>query len=86
MDIPDADAATKIVRDKIGILSSRKKQMYPILASVYGNEFDPADHKTLDSIRSMLLEIMHILDASQEGLKMKDFGGHDLTCLSALFA
>jgi len=28
--------------------------MYPILAGIYGDEFDPVDHKTLDSVRSML--------------------------------
>jgi hypothetical protein len=52
--------------------------MYPILAGIYGNEFDPVDHKTLDSVRLMLSEIVHLLDASREGLKVKDFGGHDI--------
>ena len=75
MGLSDADATTIIVRDKIGI----GQQMYPILAGIYGNEFDPVDHKTLDSVRSMLLEIVHLLDASREGLlKVKGFGGHDV--------
>ena len=52
--------------------------MHPILTGIYGDEFDSADHKTLDSVRSMLSEIMHLLDASQEGPKVKDFGGHDI--------
>jgi hypothetical protein len=52
--------------------------MYPILAGIYGDEYDPVDHKTLNSIRSMLSEIVHLLDASQEGLKVKGFGGHDI--------
>ena len=49
--------------------------MYPILASIYGDEFDPVDHKTLISVRSMLSDL---LDASQEGLQVKDYGGHDI--------
>ena len=62
--------------------------MHPILAGIYGNEFDPVDHKTLDSVWLMLSEIVHLLDASREGLKVKDFGGHDLLfvrvpCLSS---
>jgi hypothetical protein len=77
MGLLDTDAATKIVGDEIGI-SNVGRQMYPILAGVYGDEFDPVDHKTLVSIRSMLSEIVHLLDASQEGLKVKDFGGHDV--------
>jgi len=52
--------------------------MYPILAGIYGDEFDPVDHKTLDSVRLMLSEIMHLLYASREGLKVKGFGGHDI--------
>ena len=51
--------------------------MYPILAGIYGNEFDLVNHRTLNSVRSMLSEIVHLLDASREGLKVKDFGGHD---------
>jgi hypothetical protein len=52
--------------------------MYPILAGIYGNEFDSADHKTLNSVRSMLSEIVHPLDASRVGLPVKDFGGHNI--------
>jgi len=74
MGLSDADATAKIVGDEIGI----GRQMYPILAGIYGNEFDPVDHKTLDSIWLMLLEIVHLLDASGEGLKVKGFGGHDI--------
>jgi hypothetical protein len=77
MGLPEADVATKIVGDEIGIRDVGR-QMYPILAGVYGNKFDPVDHKTLKSIRLMLLEIVHLLDASQEGLKVKDFGGHNV--------
>ena len=66
MGLSDADATTKIVG--VGI-SNVERQMYPILAGIYGNEFDPVDHKTLNSIRSMLLEIVHLLDASREGLR-----------------
>jgi len=60
--ISDADATTKILGDKIGV----GPQMYPILEGIYGNEFDPVNHKTLDSVRSMLPEIMHLMDASRE--------------------
>jgi hypothetical protein len=60
MGLSDADTTTKIVGDEIGV----GRQMYPILAGIYGNEFDPVDHKTLDSVRLMLLEIVHLLDAS----------------------
>jgi hypothetical protein len=52
--------------------------MYPILVGIYGNEFDSADHKTLNSVRSMLSEIVHLLDASRVGLQLKDFGGHNI--------
>ena len=73
MGLSDADATTKILGDEIGV----GRQMYPILAGIYGDEFDPVDHKTLDSVRSMLSEIVHLLDALREGLKVKGFGGHD---------
>jgi hypothetical protein len=73
MGLSDADATTKIVGDEIGV----GRQMYPILAGIYGDEFDPVDHKTLDSVRSMLSEIVHLLDALREGLKVKGFGGHN---------
>ena len=75
MGLSDADATTKIVG--VGI-SDVEREMYPILAGIYGDEFDPVDHKTLDFVRSMLSEIVHLLDASQEGLKVKDFGGHNI--------
>jgi hypothetical protein len=74
MGLSDADATTKIVGDEIGV----GRQMYPILAGIYGDEFDPVDHKTLNSVRLMLSEIVHLLDASREGLKVKGFGGHDV--------
>ena len=60
MGLSDADATTKIVG--VGI-SNVERQMYPILAGIYGNEFDQVGHKTLNSIRSMLSEIVHLLDA-----------------------
>ena len=41
----DADTKTIIVGDEIGV----GRQMYPILAGIYSDEFDPVDHKTLDS-------------------------------------
>jgi hypothetical protein len=44
----DADATTIIVG--VGI-SAVERQMYPILAGIYGDEFDLVDHKTLDSIQ-----------------------------------
>jgi hypothetical protein len=52
--------------------------MYPILAGIYGDEFDPGARKTLDSVKLMLSEIVHLLDASREGLKVKGLGGHDI--------
>jgi hypothetical protein len=73
--VSDADATTIIVG--VGI-SNVEQQMYPILAGIYSNEFDPVDHKTLDSVQSMLSEIVHLLDALQEGLKVKYSGGHDI--------
>ncbi len=72
MGLPEADAATKNVGDEIGICDVGG-QMHPILAGIYGNEFDPVDHKSLESVRSMLLEILHLLDALQEGLKVNSF-------------
>ncbi len=51
MGLSDADATTIIVG--VGI-SAVEQQMYPILAGIYSNEFDPVDHKTLNSVRSML--------------------------------
>jgi hypothetical protein len=76
MGLSDADATIKIVGDEIGI-SDIEQLMNPILAGIYGNEFDPVDHKTLDSVWLMLSEIVHLPDASREGLKVKDFGGHN---------
>jgi hypothetical protein len=63
MGLSDADSTTKIVGDEIGI-SDIEQQMYPILAGIYGNEFNPVDHKTLDLARSMLLVIVHLFNAS----------------------
>jgi hypothetical protein len=67
MGLSNADPSIKIVG--VGI-SDVELQMYPILAGIYGDEFDSADHKTLNSVRSMLLEIMHLLDASRGGLEV----------------
>jgi hypothetical protein len=75
MGLSNADTTTKIVG--VGI-SDIERQLYPILAGIYGDEFDPVDHKTLNSIRPMLSEIVHLLDALREGLKVKDFGGHNI--------
>jgi hypothetical protein len=63
MGLSDAVATTKIAEVRI---SDVERQMYPVLAGIYGNEFDPVDHKTLDSVLSMLSEIVHLLDASRE--------------------
>ena len=54
------------------------RQMYPILGKFYGDGFDPYDESTQQSIRSMLTEIIHLLDSSWGGLKVKDFGGHEV--------
>ena len=54
------------------------RQMYPILGKFYGDGFDPYDESTQQSIRSMLTEIIHLLDSSRGGLKVKDFGGHEV--------
>jgi hypothetical protein len=44
----------------------------------YGNKFNPFDEDTQKSICTMLLEIIHLLDSSREGLKVKDFGGYNV--------
>jgi hypothetical protein len=67
----DAHGKCRINRDVI-------RQMYPILAGLYGDEFDPFDQETQGSIRFMLLEIIHLLDSSRGGLRVKGFGGHDV--------
>ena len=54
------------------------RQMYPILGKFYGDGFDPYDELTQQSIRSMLTEIIHLLDSSRGGLRVKDFGGHEV--------
>jgi len=76
-----ATAPSKSLAPQMGLSDAKigvGRQMYPILAGIYGDEFDPVDHKTLDSVRSMLSEIVHLLDASREGLKVKGFGGHNI--------
>ncbi len=54
------------------------QQMYPILGNFYGDGFDPYDESTQQSIRSTLTEIIHLLDSSRGGLKVKYFGGHEV--------
>ena len=49
---------------------------YPLLAGIYGDEFNPIDDNTHESVRSLLSEIMNLLDASHEGIQVKDFAGH----------
>lgn len=55
------------------------QQMYPALSNLFGETFDPFHPDTQTSMRTLLSEIMHILDASREGLTVKDFGGHDIS-------
>ena len=53
-------------------------QQYPALARVFGNNFDPFQDDIHKTIHMFLTEITHILDSSKSGLKVKDFGGHDI--------
>jgi hypothetical protein len=53
-------------------------QKYPALAAIFGNDFDPFQEDIQQKIQAYLTEITHILDASRAGLKVKDFGGHDV--------
>ena len=59
-------------------LSDYGRQMYPLLSGIYGDAFNPFDPEIQERVRTLLSEIMHLLDASREGLKVKDFGGHDV--------
>ncbi len=43
------------------------RQMCPILAGFYGDEFDPFDQEMQGLIWCMLLEIIHLLDSSRGG-------------------
>jgi hypothetical protein len=52
--------------------------MYPILAGLYGDEFDLFDQEMQWLIRCMLMEIIHLPDSLWGGLRVKDFGGHDV--------
>ena len=52
------------------------RQKYPLLAAIYGSEFDPHDNNIKSSIRLLLSEIMHLLEASHEGLTVKDCASH----------
>jgi hypothetical protein len=54
-------------------------QMYPLLSGIYGGKFYPFNHEIQESICALLSEIVHLLDASQEGLKVKDFVGHKVS-------
>ena len=54
------------------------QQMYPLLTGIYGDAFTPFDPEIQERVRTLLSKIMHLLDASQEGLKVKDFGGHNV--------
>lgn len=63
--------------DSINNKPSIAQQMYPTLWGLYGNSFDPYDPQTQKSMRLVLSEIMHILDASREGLRVKDIAGHE---------
>jgi hypothetical protein len=54
--------------------------MYPILASLF-NEFDPYDDKIQKLLRPLLSELLHLQDASKEGLKVNNFAGHEVSYL-----
>ena len=45
---------------------------------IYGDGFDPYDESKQQLIRSMLTEIIHLLDSSRGGLKVKAFGCHEV--------
>jgi len=57
------------------------KQMYPLLADFYGDDFDPYDNKIQKSLRHLLSEILQLLEASKEGLKVNDFAGNEVNYL-----
>jgi hypothetical protein len=64
--------------DSTIINTSTIGQQYPALAAIFGNNFDPFQEDIQEKLHAYLTEITHILDASQAGLKVKDFGGHDV--------
>ena len=70
MGLSDADTTSKIVGNEIGI-SDIERQIYPILAGIWGNEIDPVDHKTLDSVRLMLLS------SESQGKPKKHLSSHN---------
>jgi hypothetical protein len=54
--------------------------MYPTLASLI-HKFDPYDEKIQILLHPLLSEILHLLDASREGLKVNDFAGNKVSYL-----
>jgi hypothetical protein len=61
------------------------KQMYPILASLF-HKFDPYDDKVQKLMRPLLSEVLYLLDASKEGLKVHNFAGHEVSFLQIPWA
>jgi hypothetical protein len=57
-------------------LSNIGQQMYHFLLGIYGDEFDSFDHEIQESIYALLSEMMHLLEVSQEGLKVNNFASH----------
>ncbi len=57
-------------------LSDYGQQMYPLLSGIHSDELNPFDLEIQELVCTLLFEIMHLQDVSQEGLKVKDFGGH----------
>ncbi len=66
-----ATAPSKSLAPQMGLSNAKigvGRQMYPILAGIYGDEFDPVDHKTLDSVRSMLeTKLLKVLKELSDG-------------------
>ena len=74
--------ATELVGADVSMPPSHKnarQQRYPLLAGIYGDAFDPNNHKARTMIQPLLSEIMHLLDSSRQGIIVRDYAGHEVS-------
>jgi hypothetical protein len=75
--IQQTSNVTKVAGDK----KDAGQQMYPLLADIYGDAFDPSNLESKKFIKPLMSEIMRLMDASRQGINVIDYAGHVISFL-----
>jgi hypothetical protein len=72
--IPDV---TKVA----GVKKNAGQQLYPLLADIYGDAFDPSNPESKKLIEPLISEIMRLMDALRHGINVIVYAGHAISFL-----